>query len=156
MLKSFTKKPSPLQYPSIFFRDTENSEIRWGLNNDWRIKPHNVWNLFDRQRPGHQFATALSERSDEPIVKALIPDHSGIFLFRFSASFFLRNRRRKYTLKANTIINDTTPVPTISVTGNSIQTSLFAWQWSHTSKTNPTMQLTLKSLVRGSRRTKRL
>jgi hypothetical protein len=45
--------------------------------------------LFDRQCPGHQFATALSGRSDEPIVKALIPDRSGIFLFRrFSELLF--------------------------------------------------------------------
>jgi len=84
--------------------------------------------LFDRQRPGHQFATALSGRSDEPIVKALIPDRSGIFYSGVSANFFFRKRRRKYAFKANTRINDPTPIPTISETDNSIQSSLFVQQ----------------------------
>jgi hypothetical protein len=51
--------------------------------------------LFDRQRPGHQLATALSGRSDEPIVKALIPDRSGIFLFRLFSELLFQETLKK-------------------------------------------------------------
>ena len=76
--------------------------------------------MFDRQRPGHQSTVALSGHSDEPILKALIPDQSGIFLIRFCASFFLKKRWRKYAFNAKTTINEPTPNTTISDTDKSI------------------------------------